>query len=165
MSGDHLTSRYVCFGSVTEVEWVEVEDWCPENSDELLRNKTAFNRLQQFEMTIRRFIAAAMTAAFGDDWMIRQLPTGMLDSWKKKQQSAVKAGADPLHLIDYADFTDYLPIIERKDNWSRIFKSIFGRPEDIRESLQRLACPMKPKLHQLRQMGILRVGQQHWSSG
>jgi len=128
----------VSIAGLTEVEWVDVEDWCPANSDELLRNKTAFNRLQQFEMAIRRFIVAAMTAAFGDDWMTRQLPNGMLDSWKQKQQSAVKVGADALHLIDYADFTDYLLIIERKDNWSRIFKAVFGRPEDIRESLQRL---------------------------
>ena len=89
-------------------------------------------------MAIRRFIVAAMTVAFGDDWMTRQLPNGMLDSWKQKQQSDVKAGADARPLIDYADFTDYLLIIERKDNWSRVFKSIFRRPEDIRESLQRL---------------------------
>jgi hypothetical protein len=128
----------VSIARLTDVEWVEVEDWCPENSDELLRNKTAFHRLQLFEMAIRRFIVAAMTAAFGDDWMARQLPNGMLDSWKQKQQSDVKAGAYARPLIDYADFTDYLPIIERRDNWSRVFKSIFGRPEDIRESLQRL---------------------------
>lgn len=128
----------VSIARLTDVEWVEVEDWCPVNSDELLRNKTAFHRLQQFEMAIRRFIGAAMTAAFGDDWMVRQLPKGMLDSWKQKQQSDVKAGADARPLIDYADFTDYLLIIERRDNWSGVFRAIFGRPEDIRESLQRL---------------------------
>lgn len=128
----------VAIARLTEVEWVEVEDWCPASTDELVRNKTAFHRLQQFEMAIRRFIVAAMTAEFGDDWMDRQLPTGMLDAWKQKQQSGVKAGADSRPLIDYADFTDYLQIIERKDNWSRVFKSIFGRAEDIRESLQRL---------------------------
>lgn len=128
----------VSIARLTEVEWVEVEDWCPANSDELLRNKTAFHRLQQFEMAIRRFIGAAMTAAFGDDWMVRQLPNGMLDSWNQKQQSDLKAGAEARPLIDYADFTDYLLIIERRDNWSRVFKPIFARPEDIRESLQRL---------------------------
>ena len=128
----------VAIARLTEVEWVEVEDWCPASTDELVRNKTAFHRLQQFEMAIRRFIVAAMTAEFGDDWMVRQLPNGMLDAWKQKQQSDVKAGAAARPLIDYADFTDYLPVIERRDNWSRVFKPIFGRPEDIRESLQRL---------------------------
>lgn len=128
----------VSIARLTDVDWMAVEEWCPADPDELLRNKTAFDRLQRFEMAMRRFIVVMLTAAYGDDWMVRQLPPGMLDSWKQKQQSAVKAGADVRPLIDYADFTDYLPIIDRSDNWSRVFKAIFGRKEDIKESLQRL---------------------------
>lgn len=130
--------RCIAIARLTEVDWEDVDDWCTAGSDELDRNKAAFDRIQRFEMAMRRFITVAMTVAFGDDWMVRQLPSSMLDSWKQKQQSAVKAGAEARPLIDYADFTDYLPIIERRDNWSRVFKAIFGRQEDIKESLQRL---------------------------
>jgi hypothetical protein len=40
--------------------------------------------------------------------------------------------------IAYADFTDYEPIISRKDNWNDVFKLVFNQPESLRESLQRL---------------------------
>ena len=41
-------------------------------------------------------------------------------------------------LIAYADFSDYIRIIERKDNWARVFKAIFKRPSDVQESFIRL---------------------------
>jgi hypothetical protein len=41
-------------------------------------------------------------------------------------------------LIAYADFSDYLPIIERADNWNRIFKAVFNRKIDVQESFIRL---------------------------
>jgi hypothetical protein len=41
-------------------------------------------------------------------------------------------------LIAYADFTDYEKIISRKDNWREVFVGFFNRPENARESLQRL---------------------------
>ena len=87
---------------------------------------------------MRRFITMVMTGAFGDDWMDHRLPNGILDSWKQKQQSDLKTDAEVQPLIEYADFTDYQRIIELKLNWSTVFKQYFGRPEDIRESLQRL---------------------------
>ena len=87
---------------------------------------------------MRRFITMVMTGAFGDDWMDHRLPNGILESWKQKQQSDLKTGAEVQPLIEYADFTDYQRIIELKLNWSTVFKQYFGRPEDIRESLQRL---------------------------
>ena len=84
---------------------------------------------------MRRFIAMVMTGPFGDDWMDHRLPNGILDSWKQKQQSDLKTGAEVQPLIDYANFADYQRIIKLKLNWSTVFKQYFGRPEDIRESL------------------------------
>ena len=40
--------------------------------------------------------------------------------------------------MPYADINDYRQIIERKNNWSTVFRPVFGRPEDVRESFQRL---------------------------
>ena len=79
-----------------------------------------------------------MTGAFSDDWMDHRLPNGILDSWKQKQQSDLKTDVEVQPLIEYADFTDYQRIIELRLNWSTVFKQYSGRPEDTRESLQRL---------------------------
>jgi hypothetical protein len=79
-----------------------------------------------------------MTRQCGVDWMKHRLPNTMLESWTVKKQKAEEAGGDDIPLIHYADFTDYKVIIERKDNWREVFKPVFGREEDIRESFQRL---------------------------
>lgn len=41
-------------------------------------------------------------------------------------------------LIAYADFSDYVPIVTRRDNWNDVFAPIFGRKESFQESFQRL---------------------------
>lgn len=108
------------------------------DEDGYARARIAFNVLQRFEIAVRRFIVEAMQAAYGDEWAKRQLPSGMYDRWREKKEAARRAGEDDRPLVEYADFTDYRMIIERKDNWDNVFKSIFGRPESIRESFQRL---------------------------
>jgi hypothetical protein len=109
-----------------------------EDEDGYVRARVAFTVLQQFEIAIRRFIVEAMRAAYGDEWAKRQLPSGMYDKWCEKKEAARKTGEGDRPLIDYADFTDYRLIIERKDNWNAVFRPIFGRPESVRESFQRL---------------------------
>jgi hypothetical protein len=116
----------------------EATEGLDEQEDGFVRAKEAFDQLQRFEVALRRFIERVMQAAFGDDWMKRQLPANMLDAWIDKRDKAVKAGYSEQPLIDYADFTDYRAIIERKDNWNAVFKPVFGRAEDVRESFQRL---------------------------
>lgn len=108
------------------------------DDDGFVRARTAFDRLQRFEIVLRRFIEKVMCATYGNGWMKHQLPNGMLDAWRAKRDAAVKAGAAECPLIEYADFADYRQIIERSDNWKAVFKPVFGRPEDVRESLQRL---------------------------
>lgn len=109
-----------------------------QDDDGFARAGAAFEQLRRFEIEIRRFIERVMRRAFGDDWMKRQLPPQMLERWRDKRDKAVKVGEPEQSLINYADFTDYRAIIERKDNWSTVFQPVFGRPEDVRESFQRL---------------------------
>jgi len=109
-----------------------------EDEDEVARARIAFEELRRFELALRRFIEEAMQETFGNDWMKRQLPQKMLDGWIAKKEKAVKAGEVEQRLIDYADFSDYKPIIEKRDNWDQVFKHVFKRPEDVRESFQRL---------------------------
>jgi hypothetical protein len=104
----------------------------------LRRNKEAFDRLQRFETAIRRFIEASMRSVFGEKWVKQRTPQKMYETWIDKRDKAIKAGEPERPLIEYADFSDYRIIIERSDNWNDVFKAIFGRVEDVRESLQRL---------------------------
>jgi hypothetical protein len=121
-----------------EATRADAADEAADDDDGFARARLAFDQLQLFEITLRRFIDRVMREAFGDDWMQRQLPPGMLDAWVNKRDKAVKGGQPEQPLIDYADFADYRPIIERKDNWASVFKPVFGRADDVRESFQRL---------------------------
>lgn len=102
------------------------------------RSRAAFDKLLRFEVAVRRYLDDAMRTAYGDGWEKRQLPPNMLAEWRERKQQASKAGGPDLPLIYYADFTHYKAMIERSDNWNKVFKAVFGRPEDVRESFQRL---------------------------
>ncbi|MBY0573377.1 MAG: hypothetical protein K2P84_06815 [Undibacterium sp.] len=115
-----------------------IEDVDDDQESNFVRARQAFDHLLRFEIAIREFIEQIMLEAFGDHWMKQRLPAKMLESWVDKRDKAVKAGCAEEPLINYADFTDYRGIIERKDNWLTVFKPIFGREEDVRESFQRL---------------------------
>ena len=104
----------------------------------LVRTNRAHDRLQRFERRLREFINRLMTAEFGEAWIKQQTPPGMLDNWKQAKQAAMARGGEDNPLIDYADFTDYIKIIERSDNWKRVFAGIFNRRESIQESFFRL---------------------------
>ena len=143
----------------------------------LARNRDAFDQLQRFEITIRRFITNVMLAEFGANWMKQQVHGTMLESWRTKRDAAVKAGYPEQPLIDYADFSDYRGIIDRKDNWDRAFKPLFGRQEDVRESFQRLFPVRIATMHarvitlddelllQVETTRILRVVRKHLGGG
>jgi hypothetical protein len=105
---------------------------------DLARARAAFDRLQRFEREVRRFVDRAMRQAFGDGWIAQRTPAGMKDRWIQKRDTAVARGETEGPLIAYADFTDYKAIIERGDNWSAVFRHVFERQEDVRESFQRL---------------------------
>jgi len=108
------------------------------DEDDLDRARTAYEWLNRLETQLRRFIDRCMTEAFGLDWPRQRLPNGMHDQWQDKKRKASEAGSAERPLIAYADFTDYVSIICRADNWREIFRPFFRRPENVRESFQRL---------------------------
>lgn len=55
-----------------------------------------------------------------------------------KTSKARDVGEPESPLIAYADFTDYVQIIIRKDNWDAVFEPIFKRRMLVQESFQRL---------------------------
>lgn len=106
--------------------------------DNLARAREAFAHIQRFEVAMRNFIEGAMLRLFGNDWTKQRLPANMMDGWLEKKHQATKRGETEQSLIYYADFTDYIKIIDKNDNWRDLFSKIFQRREDVRESLQRL---------------------------
>jgi hypothetical protein len=79
-----------------------------------------------------------MTVAFGPAWFDHQMPNGMIEKWIEKRDKARANGEPDQPLINFADFTDYVLIIQKRDNWSKVFEATFRRAEDIRESFYRL---------------------------
>lgn len=118
------------------IEGDEAESSSDEDDD--ARALDAFERLREFEVAMRSFITRKLREEFGDKWILRQIPQAMREDWEFKRAKEGQRDGGELPLIDYADFADYKTIIEKKDNWNRVFKPVFGRSEDIRESLQRL---------------------------
>ena len=102
------------------------------------RTNKAHDRLQRFETEIRRFIDEQMTITFGTNWIKRQVPGNIRQNWLEKERKAREERGDQYSLIDYADFTDYVQIITRKDNWIEVFEAVFGRKASVVESFQRL---------------------------
>jgi antitoxin component HigA of HigAB toxin-antitoxin module len=112
-----------------------------EDSDEeagFQRTNAAHDRLLRFETQLRQFIDGRMKAAFGEHWIKHQVPGGIRQSWEHKKQIARDNRESEQPLIAFADFTDYVTIITRRDNWSAVFASVFGRSDSVRESFQRL---------------------------
>lgn len=104
----------------------------------LVRTNWAHDRLTRLELHIRVFIEAQMRATIGKNWIRQRVPPAMREAWTEKREKAKQAGETPKDLIHYADFADYAILMERRDNWDDIFKPVFRRKEDIRESWQRL---------------------------
>jgi hypothetical protein len=109
-----------------------------DDDDDFDRAANAFQWLHRLETQLRQFIDQVMTEAFGADWPRHRLPNGMHDQWQEKRRRAREAGGADGPLIAYADFTDYVLVICRGDNWRQVFQDFFGRPENVRESFQRL---------------------------
>ena len=111
------------------------------DSDEeegLARTNMAHDWLLRLETQLRRFIDDNMTRAFGSGWPKHRLPKGLYEKWQEKKGAARSAGAREWPLIAYADFTDYEPVICKRDNWREVFASFFNSPESVCESFQRL---------------------------
>ncbi len=102
------------------------------------RASAAHPKLVDFERKLRKFIDQKMTSVFGKDWAKQRLPEGILDQWKKNKATREKHSNSDDPLIDFSDFTHYLVIIVRNDNWKEVFESYFQRKETVQESFFRL---------------------------
>jgi hypothetical protein len=102
------------------------------------RTNAAHDRLQRFETHVRQFIDERMTKACGEQWIKHRVPGSIRQSWIEKREKARANGEADHPLIAYADFSDYVPIITQKNNWTEVFAPVFRRPTFVQESFQRL---------------------------
>ena len=109
----------------------------PAEERALTRTNKAHDWLQRLESHLRRFIDRKMSEAFGEDWPRHQLPNNVYGEWLDKKEKADRDGTPGYPVIAYADFSDYVRVICKRDNW-RVFKPYFKRQEDVRECFQRL---------------------------
>lgn len=120
----------------------------PENDEEPLtfviagngdqRATQGFQSLRKLEVQMRNWIDTLMRKEFGDGWANSRVAPKVRDAWREKQEKAAKKGLDKGRLIDFADFMDYQHVICMDGNWGRVFAHVFERPENVRESFQRL---------------------------
>ena len=128
-------------------------EWKVEKDEEeaaFERTNTAHDQLQRFETQIRKFIDVQMKRVFGENWIKHQVPGEILKIWLDKRTKARDKGESEWPLIAYADFSDYVRIITRDDNWQKVFKLVFGQKVSVQESFQRIypirICTMHSRL-------------------
>jgi hypothetical protein len=108
-----------------------------EEGKALARTNAAHDCLQRLEFQLRKFIDQSLTKIAGANWPKHRLPNGVYDEWKSRK-SKDKGQAVDWPLVAYADFTEYVDIICRNDNWKEVFEPVFKRKESVRESFQRM---------------------------
>ena len=100
------------------------------------RTNDAHDLLQRFESQLRKFINERMEETFGGAWIKHRIPGDMRDRWLKNQRQAGCKQQWPI--IACADFTDYVTIITRNDNWQDLFEAVFVNKSSVQESFRRL---------------------------
>jgi len=93
--------------------------------------------INDFEAEMRRFLVQKLKLAYGEKWWKRGILKGIRDNCEKRRKDAIIEGEkEPLE--NYMDFSDYVQIIERRDNWKSIFKSAFRRKREVSVKLMEL---------------------------
>jgi hypothetical protein len=102
------------------------------------RLQEAYRVLLIFEPEVREAVVLLMTNNCDPRWERQRVPGEVLESWKDKRRQRVERGEPSRRLVEYADFSDYLQIIIRSDNWRDVFAAIFINPVDVQASFCRL---------------------------
>ena len=133
-----ITSAGLRGPEVAEAEGYGLADEHDEMEQEAAfeRTNNAHDMLQRFESQLRSYIDKRMSSIFGSKWIKQRIPGEMKREWLTKQRSDSDERIWPL--IAYADFTDYVTIITRNDNWQELFAPAFQNKSSVQESFRRL---------------------------
>ena len=100
----------------------------------------AYETLRRLETGLRGLIVSKLEA-LTPDWWNRRIPEDVRHNAEERMQE--DSGPWPwesmkAELIEYVDFTDYVKIVTRRDNWKEVFVHVFGDEETISSKLKEL---------------------------
>jgi hypothetical protein len=76
------------------------------------------------------------------NWWLEKIPEDVRKNAEERKRKNAKiwsvSDQKDLHPIFYVDFSDYIKIIKRKDNWNQVFSLIFSDSELISAKLKEL---------------------------
>jgi len=111
----------------------------------------AYAKLRVVELRLREFIAQAMRAEFGPDWIKHQVPGETWSRWKERQTIGDSKPYPWMQhapsLLDFADFSDCKEIIVKNDNWDRVFKPLLKRKDYVEQKLDELYAFRNEVMH------------------
>lgn len=113
-----------------------------------VENGTLFALMYVIENGLRELIIDRMAGSFGPHWMKNGLPGDVLTrvrEAKEYERRTPWSSFVPLHPLYYLAFPDLATIVEKKDNWEKIFQPVFQR-KDVAIALLRKLEPLRNKV-------------------
>jgi len=107
-------------------------------------------RLYYLEKTLRRIVVEQLSK-IDEKWWLRRVPEEIRQyaERRKREEMEKLVRTQDFHPIWYVDFTDYVAIITRRDNWNEVFKSIFRNKEHFKAAIEMLS-PIRNKIAHMR---------------
>ena len=119
-------------------------------------NKAAYGLLYEIEVVLRELLIEVLADVCGPLWWKQRLPSDVLQKFRNGrdyERNTAWIHTVPHHPIYYVDFPDLRKVIERSDNWTDVFKPIFGDAVVLSGTLRELE-PIRNKVAHNRKVTI-----------
>jgi len=102
----------------------------------------AFRVLNTLEMGLRNAIRLRLSELTPGNWWLDRIPPDVRDAAQERaQQQELEKASEPVSsedLLDYVDFSSYVKILLRKNNWNDAFAKYFPTKEWLKTHLEEL---------------------------
>ncbi len=119
----------------------DIVKWQEETKARIYEGSEPYQKMKRLETELRRFIQEKLQAA-SQNWWLERVPDDVRR--RAEERKARNEGQYPwenqveAHPIHYIDFTDYVKIILRRDNWEQLFSAVFKERDIISARLRDL---------------------------
>jgi len=104
-----------------------------------------FSMLLELETKLRTRLERELSREFGSDWWKECIPQDVILTVSERKASEIRQFMEPRRNIEYLDFSDYIKIIAKGQNWEKVFKRIFPNKDSITTKLSEL-IPIRNKI-------------------